>query len=79
MAWQHEYGDNAFGIDSSFANGGDLFTVTGAEIGRDSLLVGAGVSVLFNARMAAYLYYDGELGRSNYDTNNVSGGFRMAF
>jgi outer membrane autotransporter protein len=79
-AWQHEYADNAFGIEAGFANGGGgKFTVTGSEIGNDSLLLGAGVAVLFNERMAAYLYYDGELGRSNFESNNVSGGFRMNF
>ncbi len=79
VAWQHEYGDNDFGIDSRFAHGGNTFTVAGAEIGRDSLLVGAGVAVLWNERTATYLYYDGEIGRSNYDSNNVSGGVRVAF
>jgi outer membrane autotransporter protein len=77
FAWQHEYGDAAFGIDADID--GSSFTVAGAEIGRDSLLLGAGVAVLFNERMAAYLYYDGEIGRANYETNNVSGGFRMNF
>ncbi len=79
-AWQHEYGDIAYSIDSRFANGGgNTFTVHGAEIGRDSALIGLGVAVLWNDRTAAYLYYDGEVGRSNYSSNNVSGGMRMAF
>ena len=42
-AWQHEYGDNAYQLDSSFAGGGgDLFSVNGPKLGRDSLPVGAG-------------------------------------
>ena len=49
------------------------------EIHADSLLPGAGVAVLWNERTATYVYYDGDLGRSNYQSNNVSGGVRREF
>ncbi|MDR3401136.1 MAG: autotransporter domain-containing protein [Chthoniobacter sp.] len=79
-AWQHEYGDAAYEIDSSFANGaGNTFTVTGPRIGRDSLLLGAGFAIQLSDRCATYVYYDGELGRTRYESNNVSGGFRVSF
>ncbi len=79
-AWQHEFGDDRYDIASGFQNGaGNLFTVAGPEIGRDSVLVGAGVAVLWNERTSTYLYYDGELGRTRYDAHNVSGGVRIAF
>ena len=42
-------------------------------------LVGAGVNVQWCARFATYVYYDGVLGRNNYDNNAVSGGFRFGF
>ncbi len=80
VSWQHEYGDTTLDLTSGFANGaGGLFNVTGPQIGRDSLLIGAGASILWNERVATYLYYDGELGRTNYDSHNVSGGMRVAF
>ncbi len=79
-AWQHEFGDTAFGIQSNLANGGgSTLTVHGAEIGRDSLLLGAGFAVLWNERTSTYVYYDGELGRTNFTSNNVSGGVRVEF
>lgn len=78
-AWQHEFGDGSYGIQSQISNGGAGFNVQGAEIGSDSLLLGAGVAVLWNERTATYVYYDGELGRSNYQSNNVSGGLRLEF
>jgi autotransporter-associated beta strand protein len=79
-AWQHEYGATAYSIASSFASGaGQGFTVTGPDIGRDSLLVGAGVTVILNERVSTYLYYDGEFARTNYLSNNVSGGVRINF
>jgi len=80
LAWQHEYGDQAYSIISSFASGaGNSFTVNGAQIGRDSLLVGAGAAVLLSERISIYAYYDGELGRTNYQSNSVSAGVRVTF
>jgi outer membrane autotransporter protein len=79
-SWLHEYGDDQYAIGSRFASGaGDVFVVNGSRIGRDGLLVGAGFSVQFDERVSAYLFYDGELGRTNYETNSVSGGFSVAF
>ncbi|MEI9898263.1 MAG: autotransporter outer membrane beta-barrel domain-containing protein [Chthoniobacter sp.] len=79
-AWQHEYGDAAYALDSSFANGaGNSFLVNGPQLGRDSALLGAGFAIQFNERMSTYLYYDGELGRKNYQSTSVTGGFRVAF
>jgi outer membrane autotransporter protein len=79
-AWQHEFGDTDYSIVSRFANGaGNSFTVNGPAIGRDSLLIGAGAAVLFNDRVSVYAYYDGELARTNYSSNNVSAGLRFTF
>jgi T5SS/PEP-CTERM-associated repeat protein len=79
-AWQHEYADRAYSIDSRFASGaGDVFTVHGPAIGRDSALVDAGLAVQLSNRWSIYAYYDGVLGRSNYDNNAVSGGVRFGF
>jgi uncharacterized protein YhjY with autotransporter beta-barrel domain len=79
-AWQHEFGDTEYSIVSSFANGaGSSFTVNGPQIGRDSLLIGAGAAVLLNERVSIYAYYDGELARTNYSSNNVSAGLRVTF
>jgi outer membrane autotransporter protein len=79
-AWQHEFGDTDYALVSRFANGaGSSFTVHSPTIGRDSLLVGAGVAVLWNDRISTYAYYDGELARTNYISNNVSVGVRVSF
>jgi outer membrane autotransporter protein len=79
-AWQHEFGDTEYSIIAGFANGaGNNFTVNGPQIGRDSLLIGAGAAVLLNDRVSVYAYYDGELARTNFSSNNVSAGFRITF
>ena len=79
-AYQHEYGARAYPIDASLASGaGDVFTVHGPKIGRDSALVDAGFAVQWTSRFSTYVYYDGVLGRSNYDNHAVSGGCRISF
>jgi outer membrane autotransporter protein len=79
-AWQHEYGDATYSIDSSFSQGGGgNFTVWGPRIGRDSFLLGAGFAIQVNERCSTYFYYDGELGRTRYDSHAVTGGVRVAF
>jgi outer membrane autotransporter protein len=80
-AWQHEYGDSSYGLDASFADGdaGGRFLVNGPEIGRDSLLLGAGFAVQFSETCSTYVYYDGELGRERYERHSISGGVRVAF
>jgi autotransporter-associated beta strand protein len=80
VAWQHEYGATAYSVIANFANGaGNSFSVEGPPIGRDSILVGAGASVILSDRVSTYLYYDGEFARTNYLSNNVSGGVRLSF
>jgi outer membrane autotransporter protein len=79
-AWQHEFGTTAYSVVANFANGaGKSFSVSGPDIGRDSLLVGAGASVIWNDRVSTYIYYDGEFARTNYYSNNVTGGVRITF
>jgi len=77
-AWQHEYGDSTSTLDSDITGSGD-FTSSGPRLGRDSALIGAGIAVQINERCSTYFYYDGELGRRNYQSNSVTGGLRYAF
>ncbi|MEI9895027.1 MAG: autotransporter outer membrane beta-barrel domain-containing protein [Chthoniobacter sp.] len=79
-AWQHEYGDGAYALDANFGSGaGNSFRVDGPPLGRDSALLGAGFAIQLSERTSTYLYYDGELGRRNYESTNVTGGLRVAF
>jgi len=66
-------------VESSFVGGAGVFTVTGPDLGRDSLLVDAGLSVQVNPALSVFAYYTGEIGRSNYSSNAVNGGFRISF
>ena len=64
----------------TIANGaGYSFLVNGPQLGRDGALLGAGIAIQFNECLSTYLYYDGDLGRTNYQSTNVTGGLRITF
>ena len=77
--WQHEFLDNELLLDSRFANGaGGVFSVHGPKTGRDSALLTAAVNVAWS-RYSAYVAYQADLGRTNYESQTVLAGFRISF
>jgi outer membrane autotransporter protein len=79
-AWEHEYLYSALPITAGFAGiSGPSATFYGPSEGHDSAIVSAGVSVQLTPAISVYVNYDGQLGRGNYDSNAVTGGFRMTF
>ncbi len=59
---------------------GGTSTVNGLQLGRDSLLLGAGLAIQCAAEQPPDgFYYDGELGRKDYEMASVTGGIRFTF
>ena len=80
VAWQHEYGERSFTLDSALASGASgAFTVKDSGLGRDGLLLSGGVSVLWESGTIMYLRYDGDLLRKEYEAHNLSGGVQLTF
>ena len=80
VSWQHEYLDSTQSIGSRFANAPETgFTAYGPTTGRDSALVSAGISLQLSRAISVYSYYDGQVGRQNFSSNNVSGGVKIDF
>lgn len=78
--WLHEYYDQAYPIDARLASGGGgILTAYGPTVGRDAAQIRAGVSAQLSRAFAVYVYYDGIVGRSNYNSNGGSGGFSFSF
>jgi outer membrane autotransporter protein len=72
VSWQHEFSYRALPIDAQFASGaGGNFTVRGPELGVDSALIDAGLNVQWTTVIGTYFGYDGQVGRSNYDSQGV--------
>ena len=77
--WQHEFLDNELSLDSRFANGaGGVFSVPGPKVGRDSALLTGAVNVAWS-RYSAYVAYQADLGRTNYESHTVLAGLRVSF
>lgn len=77
--WQHEFLDDELPLNARSANGaGSLFTVHGPKIGRDSALLTAALNIAWS-RYAAYLAYQADLGRENYENETVLVGFRVSW
>ena len=78
-AWRHDFGPSSYAIDSNFVGCDDTFTVHGPWIGRDSAVVDIGLTAYCTPGLSAYIFYDGQFGRDNYNNNSISGGLRVAF
>ena len=77
--WQHEFADVTDSTTASMLFGSPDFTVTSSPIGRNSLLLNVGFSLTIAPRIAAYAFYNGELGRMNYQESNFLVGVRAEF
>ncbi len=72
--WAHEFLDN-----TGIINTGEPFTPLNAGLGRDSLLLDAGVWVRFTPRVSVFGFYRADVGRSNYTAHSISGGLQISF
>jgi outer membrane autotransporter protein len=71
-SWQHEYFYSALPISAEFASGaGSVFTVYGPAEGHDSAVIDAGLDVQWTPTIGTYFGYNGQVGRSNYDSHAV--------
>jgi subtilase-type serine protease len=79
-AWEHEYLYSALPIAAGFAGfSGPIVTFNGPSEGHDSAIVSAGTLVHWTPAIATYVNYDGQLGRSLYESNAVTGGMLFSF
>ena len=83
VAWQHEFGDTDYQIDWSFRDITDehICSVFGPRTGQDSALIDAGVSLIMGRchNVAAYVFYNGNVGRENDSRHAATGGLRVSF
>jgi autotransporter-associated beta strand protein len=79
-AWQHEFFNADQAINAAFAGGaGEAFGIQAGDIGRDNVLLGAGLTMVFNETVSAYLNYNAYVGRANFSAQEVTGGVTLAF
>ena len=77
--WRHEFMNPDMALDSQFANGaGGVFSVRGPALGKDSAVLGVGLSAQWTDDLATFINYDTELGRANYQLHYVNAGVRIS-
>ena len=59
--WEHEFMDKTADVNASFVGGSGDFVVRGVELGADSGVLGAGLTVSFNKAIQGFVNYDANL------------------
>ena len=77
-SWKHTYGDVTSDTRQQLATGGRNYTVSGAPLDRDSLLVDAGLDLGLSAKHTLGVGMNGEIGTDSRN-HGVMGQWRMAF
>ena len=78
IAWQHDYLDNSIPLRSRLASGaGDVFTVYGPELGRDSFIMSMGLTAQWKPTVSTYFHYTLQSG--SYEASAVNAGVRVNF
>jgi autotransporter-associated beta strand protein len=78
VAWEHEYDDLGGNVEAGFG-AGDSFTVAGPALGQNGVLAGAGVDMAFSKNFSVDLRYQGELNRTELNSQQFGGGLRLGF
>ena len=80
VAWEHEYKYSSLPISANLTEFPNSPTpIAGPSLGHDSAVINAGLSVQWNSHLSSYISYDGQLGRSQFNSNGISGGFTYTF
>jgi uncharacterized protein YhjY with autotransporter beta-barrel domain len=79
-SWQHEFLNDPFGLSSQFNIPASApFTIQGSNPGRDSAVLGFGLTATLDNSMNLYLEYLAEVGGENYFVQSIEGGVKASF
>lgn len=78
IGWQHAYGDLTPAATLAFVAGGTPFTVSGAPLASDSLLLSAGIAAQVAANLSLAASYSGQIAATASE-NAVKGSFVLNF
>jgi outer membrane autotransporter protein len=79
VGWSHEFGDASQSLSASLVGvPGSNFSAAGIAFGRDTALVGAGMSLELSPDAKVFVDYDGKLSQ-HLQEHSISGGLRLRF
>ena len=76
--WEHEFLDRYADLNASFVGGSGDFNVRGVELGADSGVLGAGLTVAFNKMIQGFVNYDANL-NERLNSSTISGGLSISW
>jgi outer membrane autotransporter protein len=76
--WEHEFMDKTADVNARFVGGSGDFNVRGVELGADSGVLGAGLTVAFNKAIQGFVNYDANLNK-RMSSQGVSGGLSYSW
>jgi outer membrane autotransporter protein len=76
--WEHEFLDKTPDVNARFVGGSGDFNVRGVELGTDSGVLGAGLTVAFNKTIQGFVNYDANL-NSRMSSHAISGGLSYSW
>jgi outer membrane autotransporter protein len=56
-----------------------VVTLSGPNEGHDSAFINAGAAIQWTPQLSTFIGYQGQLGRSRYNANAITGGFGFSF
>jgi uncharacterized protein with beta-barrel porin domain len=78
-SYQHEFSDNARGLDARLSQGSSNFNWTVDRAGRNFAVGGGNLSVGLKKNLNLRLDYNAEVGRKDYTAHNINVGLRWQF
>ena len=76
--WEHEFMDKTADVNASFIGGSGNFVVRGVELGADSGVLGAGLTVWFNKEIQGFVNYDARM-NERISSHTISGGLSYSW
>jgi outer membrane autotransporter protein len=76
--WEHEFLDRTADVNASFIGGSGDFVVRGVELGADSGVLGAGLTVWFNKAIQGFVNYDARM-NERISSHTISGGLSYSW
>jgi outer membrane autotransporter protein len=76
--WEHEFLDQTADVNARFVGGSGDFIVRGVELGADSGVVGAGLTVSFNKAIQAFVNFDARM-NERISSHTISGGLSFSW